>query len=279
MMMTQTNKLLAEPQVFLVGKSTLDRHELLKFLASEGCTSWTTDANDSMSMLSEIAGRVCYMSFGRPRPGGNEAYLERIIESLHGSVLEHTVFNFIITGVSRGFSHEMVRHRAGTAVSQLSTRYVDESDARFVVPPIVEKEPENHAAFIHDMFTNHYRSCQRLYTILVKDLMEDLKQRFPDQYGKDDQDTKTVLRKAARGAARAVLPIGLETKMFFSANCRAIRHILEMRMSGAAETEIRIVAGMIFDIVRKAAPPIFADYSKVRLQDGTYRIGTLNRKV
>ena len=273
------NKLLVEPQVFLVGKSSVDRLELLKFLSSEGVTSWITDANDSISMLSEIAGRVCYMSFGRPRPGGNEAYLERIIESLHGSVLEHTVFNFIITGISRGLSHELVRHRVGVAISQLSTRYVDESDARFVVPPILVPPTKEGYPSLHDIFIDHYRNSRELYEKMVHAITVELKERFPDQYGANDQDTKTALRKAARGAARAVLPIGLETKMFFSANCRAIRHILEMRMNSAAETEIRIVAGMIFDIVRKEAPAIFADYSKTCLPDGTYAIEGLNRKV
>ena len=273
--MTQMNKLLAEPQVFLVGKSVLIKAGLREFLKSEHTLHWTTDAPDGVSALSEIAGRVCYMSFGRSRPGDNETYLERIIESLHGSVLEHTVFNFIITGISRGLSHELVRHRVGVAYSQLSTRYVDESDACFVVPPLVSEL----GVELQDIFIEHYRNCRELYTDLVEAIMGGLEVRFPDQYGADDQDTKTALRKAARGAARAVLPIGLETKMFFSVNCRALRHILEMRMSSAAETEIRIVAGMIFDIVRKEAPAIFADYSKKRLPDGTYEIVVKNRKV
>ena len=269
------NELIAEPRVFLVGKSGLDKRGLLEFLKSEHLLHWTTDADDSISVLSEIAGRVCYMSFDRPRPGGNKIYMDRIIESAHGSVLEHTVFNFIITGISRGLSHELVRHRVGVAYSQLSTRYVDESAARFVVPHIVDKE--DHLTGV--MFVNHYKACRELYQRMVPTIMGDLKRRFPDQYGADDQDTKTVLRKAARGAARAILPIGLETKMFFSANCRAIRHILEMRMSSAAETEIRIVAGMIFDIVKKEAPAIFADYGLRCLPDGTNEIVVSNRKV
>ena len=267
--------LIVEPRVFLVGKSCLDKKGLRQFLESEGIARWTTDADDHFSMLSELAGRVCYMSFDTPRPGGNQAYIDRIIESAHGSVLEHTVWNFIITGISRGLSHEIIRHRVGVAYSQLSTRYVDETDARFVMPPVIDKEDD----VLWNKFANHFRESRLLYSELVAALMVDLAKRFPEQYGNKDRDTITSLKKAARGAARAVLPIGLETKMFFSVNCRALRHIFEMRMSGAAETEIRIVAGLIFDIVRGGAPAIFKDYSLKPMSDGTYEICVQNRKL
>ena len=55
------------------------------------------------------------MSFAKPRPGGNKAYLDHILEVGHGSVLEHAVWNFVFTGVSRSLTHELVRHRAGWA--------------------------------------------------------------------------------------------------------------------------------------------------------------------
>ena len=170
---TMTSDLIAEPKVFLVGKSALNKAGLREFLAAEGALHWHTDANDSFSVLSELAGRVCYMSFERSRPGGNEAYLERIIESGHGSVLEHTVFNFIITGVSRGFSHELVRHRIGVAYSQLSTRYVDESAAKFVIPPILDKEDH----LTGRTFIEHYKACRDLYEQMVPIIMTDLKIR------------------------------------------------------------------------------------------------------
>jgi thymidylate synthase (FAD) len=75
---------------------------------------------DSVQAIPEIAGRVCYQSFSRPRPGGNRAYMERILSEGHGSVLEHATVGFIIHGVSRSLTHELIRHRAGTAVSELS---------------------------------------------------------------------------------------------------------------------------------------------------------------
>ena len=85
----------------------------------------------------KTAGRVCYMSFAKPRPGGNHAYLNHILEVGHGSVLEHAVWCLVITGVSRSLTHELVRHRAGFSYSQLSQRYVDESVAEYVEPDAI----------------------------------------------------------------------------------------------------------------------------------------------
>src|ERR1700694_5176206 len=121
-------KIITEPSVYLVGRQAVDDGELSRFLADEGVESWQTDSSVGGEKLVETAGRLCYMSFAKPRPGGNKAYLGHILEVGHGSVLEHEVFNLIFTGVSRSFTHELVRHRAGFGYSQLSQRYVDESD-------------------------------------------------------------------------------------------------------------------------------------------------------
>src|SRR5512133_2420242 len=106
-------KIRRQAQVYLVGKQSTNDAEIGRFLGDHGVQTWTTDAEEAGEKLSEIAGRICYMSFARPRPGGNAAYLKNIIEVGHGSVMEHATYNFIITGVSRSFTHELVRHRAG----------------------------------------------------------------------------------------------------------------------------------------------------------------------
>ena len=90
--------------------------------------------------LIEVSGRVCYMSFGsKRRRRTNKDYIGHILEVGHGSVLEHAAWNFIITGVSRSFTHELIRHRAGFGYSQLIQRYVDESSADFKSDPILIK--------------------------------------------------------------------------------------------------------------------------------------------
>ena len=112
-------RILREPAVYLVGRQVVDPAEVDRFLADHG-VSWQTDTEVAGERSVETAGRVCYMSFARPRPGGNKAYLDHILEVGHGSVLEHAVWNFVFTGVSRSLTHELVRHRAGWAYSQLS---------------------------------------------------------------------------------------------------------------------------------------------------------------
>jgi len=117
-------RILRDPEVYLVGRQESHEAEVERFLADHG-VAWQTDTDVAAESLVEVAGRVCYMSFARPRPGGNHAYIKHILEVGHGSVLEHAVWNFLITGVSRSFTHELVRHRAGMGYSQLSQRYVD----------------------------------------------------------------------------------------------------------------------------------------------------------
>jgi flavin-dependent thymidylate synthase len=73
----------------------------------------------------ENAGRVCYLSFENLSGRSTELYIQNLIRQGHESVLEHASWTFVLTGVSRSFSHQMVRHRAGFAYSQLSQQYVD----------------------------------------------------------------------------------------------------------------------------------------------------------
>src|SRR5437870_1074224 len=99
-------RVLREPTVYLVGRQTVAPTEVDRFLADHGVT-WQTDSEIAGEVLAEISGRLCYMSYARPRPGGNKAYVDHILEVGHGSVIEHAVWNFIFTGVSRSLTHEL----------------------------------------------------------------------------------------------------------------------------------------------------------------------------
>src|SRR5580692_4926642 len=112
-------RIISEPSVYLIGRQTIDDSALDKFLSDHG-VSWESDSEVAAEVITETAGRTCYMSFAKPRPGGNAAYLTHIKEVGHGSVLEHAVWNLLITGVSRSCTHELARHRAGFGFSQLS---------------------------------------------------------------------------------------------------------------------------------------------------------------
>lgn len=285
----------------------------------------------------------CYMSFSKPRPGGNQAYLQRILESSHGSVLEHGVWNFIFTGISRSLSHELVRHRAGWGHSQLSQRYVDESVAEFVVPEDLRKEVSRAENYIMtrqpvlrgsapsiwgqllteeivgittnrikhpgetifeglnwmlDCITANHgyrRHVNYLDDRIRTDLYVEFKlQEYQKRTEKDSseplpdiqewykglsQDEKTGIRKQARQAARSVLPNATETKIFCTANARAIRHFIEMRASRHAEPEIRKLAYQVWQAVKDDSPHLFGDYELIQLPDNTYELTTKYRKV
>jgi thymidylate synthase (FAD) len=224
---------------------------------------WTTDTQVAGEKLVEYAGRHCYMSFGKGRKT-NQEYIRHLLEMGHGSVLEHAVYTMRMWGVSRTCTHELIRHRAGFAYSQLSQRYVDESEGRFVEPDDVASDPERHALWVAAVEPTRaaYRTLsQKIYDAL------------------DHVPEKTLRRKLARQAARAVLPNATETRIVVTANARAWRHFIEMRASEGAESEIRKLAVACLKILQVESPNLFGDYTLRRLPDGSEVAETPFRKV
>jgi thymidylate synthase (FAD) len=195
--------------------------------------------------LAEFAGRLCYMSQANPAKRPTREYLDNIKKQGHGSVLEHANYSILVEGVSRSLTHELVRHRAGFAYSQLSQRYVDESNACFVVPPAVIGDEKLEAAW-----RTQVESAQQTYVSLVEQLME--------RYGWVAD--RVHRRKMAREAGRAVLPNATETKVVVTGNVRAWRTMLELRSSEAAELEIRRFAVAMLRLLQREAPGFFSDF-------------------
>jgi thymidylate synthase (FAD) len=267
-------RIIVEPAVYVLGRQAVDDSELNRFLADHG-VSWGSDSEIAGEVLTETAGRTCYMSFAKPRPGGNAAYLTHIKEVGHGSVLEHAVWSLLITGVSRSLTHELVRHRAGMSYSQLSQRYVDESVAEYVEPDVIARDPELHALWLESVKQSH-----AAYVKLAEALNAKLADPAAAAAAMLPPDTdRTTRRKAARQAARSVLPNATETKIFVTANARALRHFLEQRGSAFAEPEIRKLAGKVLDVLQSESPNLFGDYERVPLPDGTHEIKTRFTKV
>ena len=254
-------KIVRDPKVYLVGRQVTDDQALSAFLADEG-VSWQTDTEVGAERLAEVAGRVCYMSYGKGRKT-NAEFIGHLIDVGHGSVLEHGVWSFLVTGVSRSFTHEFIRHRH-FSFSQLSQRYVDESDSDYVEPDVVANDPE-----LHQAWAEAVNAARRAYDELVRGL----EARFADI------PEKTQRRKMARQAARSVLPNATETKIFFTGNARALRHFIELRGSEHAEVEIRKVAVAVLRIMQQEAPNLFADYTLEPLVDGTFATRTPHVKV
>ncbi|MHB1297539.1 MAG: FAD-dependent thymidylate synthase [Gemmatimonadaceae bacterium] len=206
--------------------------------------NWMGESTDG-ERLAEFAGRLCYMSQKNPASRSTREYLENIKKQGHGSVLEHATYSLLFEGVSRSLTHELVRHRAGFAYSQLSQRYVDESDAAFVVPPAIIGDDALVAAWKAQV-----ESAQAAYITLVEKLMDRYKW----------VDDKVHRRKMAREAARGVLPNSTETKIVVTANARAWRTMLELRSSEGAEFEIRRMAIMALRVLQSEAAAFFSDF-------------------
>lgn len=287
-------KIITEPKVYLVGRQTTDDSAIWRFLHEAGAPNWHTDTKKPAQELCEVAGRLCYQSFANPRPGGNAAYLKRILEVGHGSVLEHAAWNLIITGVSRSLSKELLRHRAGLSPSELSQRYVDCSDVAFVAPPALRET-------VHDamrIFFDHWDapkfdcvelSCLRSQGINSRGLewlacminAEAAYAKLTDYLAvlAPTELSGTDRRKWARQAARSVLPECTETKIMITVNARALRHIIEQRCSRHADAEIRRLAGVLLDVMQNESPNLFGDYTKTQLPDGSFEATTSYRKV
>ena len=148
-----------EPRITLLARPAFSEPEHLK-------VDWLGESTDG-ERLAEFAGRLCYMSQKNPARRATRDYLENIKKQGHGSVLEHANYSLLLEGVSRSLTHELVRHRAGFAYSQLSQRYVDESEANFVVPPAIIGDQT-----LEGQWRTQIEEAQRSYVRLVEQLME-----------------------------------------------------------------------------------------------------------
>jgi thymidylate synthase (FAD) len=259
-------EIIREPKVTLLARQQFLGHPEI---------DWTSDSENDPQQLIEFAGRLCYLSFGKDVRvlGGhrtiqgrttNSEYIANLMSVKHGSVLEHAVFTFLFEGVSRALTHELVRHRAGFGYSQLSQRYVDESDVGFVLPPeIIEGTP----AF--DIWQQSCQSALDAYRQLLEQVTEQVA----------DEPKATLRRKRARQAARTILPNCAETKIVVTANVRAWRHFIELRAAPTADAEIRRLAVAVLRILQVEAPEIFGDFEVKRLEDGTETAETSHSKV
>lgn len=230
------------------------------FIQDLGHKDWVEDNTHHADLLVEMAGRLCYRSWAPYKEGdtelnanvervrlGNEKYLGNILGSGHGSVLEHVNFTFILKGVSRVLTHELVRHRAGMAYSQESLRYCRLEHLELIIPPI-EADPDTQldAGELFKRAADFIReTIIELNALLLKDA--------------PDFDTK----KKMTSLIRRIAPIGLSTSIMFTANARALRHLIHMRTHPAAEVEIQEVFREIAIKAIQEAPHIFQDIKNV----------------
>jgi len=178
--------------------------------------------------LIEVAGRTSYLSSDKEGKDTEKAFVRMLVKRRHLSVLEHAHATLRISGVSRAFTHQLVRHRL-CSYTQQSQRYVNESNFNYVEPPLIEDNPEAHSAF-----TKFMDEAKRVYLELQR-------------LGIKNEN------------ARFVLPNAVETQIVVTANLREWRHIIELRGAPQAQWEIRKVAIEILRILKEHVPTTFED--------------------
>ncbi|MBI4833709.1 MAG: FAD-dependent thymidylate synthase [Planctomycetes bacterium] len=179
--------------------------------------------------LIETAGRTAYLSQEKQGRDTEKVFIKMLVKKGHLSVLEHAVATFRLSGVSRAFTHQLVRHRL-CSFTQQSQRYVDESKFYHVEPPSIAADPECHALFAE--FMEHSRQA---YTALQKKGIK-----------KED--------------ARFVLPNAVTTQLIVTANLREWKHIIQQRGHRHAQWEIRYAIIEILRILKKHLPTVFVDF-------------------
>lgn len=251
-----------EPEVHLVARPTLDVEGMRSYLTSVGGASWLERrleeggrSPNSAELLVEFAGRLCYRSW---EPGLNpnvtrvrtdqDEYFENILRSLHGSVLEHASFSFAFRNVSRVFTHELVRHRAGSAFSQESLRYVRLTDLGVRVAPALEP--------VRDQ------------VVQLVERLEEFQVDAARELGLDEEGVPFSVKKEVTSALRRLAPIGLSTDILWTANVRTLRHVIEMRTAPGAEEELRLVFDRVARLMQTEATGLFQDFS--RTDDGSW---------
>lgn len=244
------------PEVFLVAYPSIDHEALSDYLQAVGAYEYereltAVDISDG-ELLVEVGGRLCYRSW---EPGLNAnvvkvrkdhgEYLGNILKQKHGSVLEHANYSFIFQNVSRVFTHELVRHRVGTAYSQESMRYVRLTDIPFWLPDWAQQD---------------VTLLNRAKSILGQ--LEEFQKWMALHFDLDAPGVAFANKKQKTSFMRRFAPEGVATSIMCTMNVRTLRHVIALRTSLGAEEEIRIVMDEVAKHALQAVPNLMQDYDR-----------------
>jgi thymidylate synthase (FAD) len=285
-------------EIFCLAQTQVNKDEVrrwLDFIGANGFEIPSDEACTDPALLVALAAKRCYMSF-QPSLNPNvqkirtdlTEYLENVLKSGHGSVLEHAVYTFSIENVSRVFSGEMNRHRAGVGISEGSMRYIRYRDIPWWMPPSMKLTAEEQAAYdeanavmkgfwwdcktvlaqwpptkvslamlgnkkirTQKTFQHHYEQTEVNYAEL-QDIWKD--ELAPE--------SKFHGKKQVTSMIRRIIPMGVATGGVWTMNLRAVRHIIALRASDGAEEEIAYVFGKIAKFITEQEPMLFGDFTQ-----------------
>lgn len=179
-----------------------------------------------------MSARLCYSPVGaeelseKMTPTQIENLVQKIVDLGHQSTLEHVSFTFAIEGISRVLTHQLVRHRIAS-YSQQSQRYVKEHDFEYIMPPTIAENRE-----AKEKFASLMEKIRTTYDELIA-------------LGIPKEDARYTLANAT------------ETKIVVTMNARSLLHFFELRCCNRAQWEIRNMAWLMVQEVKKVAPLLF----------------------
>lgn len=206
-------------------------HKILAIMAG-------TNGENPLQLI-ELAGRTSYQSRDKITNDSAAKFVEMLRKRGHESVLEHSCLTVEFNNVSRGLTHELVRHRIA-AFTQESTRYVEEGEFQVVIPPDRDKD-------------------EKLVELNLQGGGK-IKVSFQEWVELNEQMYRG-LRKSGwlRQDARQILPTGINAQIVMTANFREWRHVFRVRTAADAHWEIRQVMKNLLEEVKKKVPIIFDD--------------------
>lgn len=273
-------------EVFRIGHTIVDKEEVARWMNHIGANEFEIPPDEAVTnpaLLIALAGKRCYMSFQESlNPNVTRirkdyvTYFDNILNSGHGSVLEHSVYNFAIEGVSRVFTAEMNRHRAGWAISEGSLRFIrfgdnipywvpdsikgpdvmslDKIDGlccdlRTTTPPdLSQLTLDERKQLSRWLFNTAFGHQERTYAALER------------VWDMDEGDHNFSYKKKVTSMMRRIVGLGVATGGVWSGNIRALRHVFTMRASEHAEEEMIHVFSRVVKVMTEKEPMLFGDF-------------------
>jgi len=290
--------------VFLIAQTKVNVTEIRRWLdylnVSDDYVIPTDEIVTDPALLIALAAKRCYKSFEvglnpnvtKVRSDWTE-YLDNVLKSGHGSVCEHATYSFAIEGVSRVFTGEMNRHRAGVAISEGSMRYIRFNDIPYWVPTSIRLTYEESMALeqIKDQLAADPIPAKDITIKLLVSRLDPTKQEagrlalkktktqeiFAKHFGQTDANYDAIQevwaeelaptskfhgKKQVTSMMRRIIPMGVATGGTWTLNIRALRHVLALRASPEAEEEIALVFSKIGVLMAEKEPMLFGDFTQ-----------------
>jgi thymidylate synthase (FAD) len=293
-----TDSRFVTPKVYLCGYTEMHEPGVLRFLKESGNEDFWQSIQEarakgisSAEILCSMFGKLCY----RALTTGHNANITRVrdiennirgtFDQGHGSVFEHVGWNFVIDDCSRVFTHELVRHRIGTAFSQTSGRYCRLDRINMVWDPVLDPVKglwEDHLKKTEDVI--YLTECKlglrkpapgwegaAPEACLVLRESDGWQDRAESRRWVPDESFDFATRKKITSAIRRIAPNGQDNEIAFSVNLRSLRHTIMLRTARFAEWEIRVVFAEIYRQLKELYPLIFHG-AKEEIVDGLVEV-------